>query len=80
MTDASVAGVIMMTGGEQPGKYASKIVEFEPGRRLWFVLLPEFAATPYIVRALDQKGNIAAEKTLAAPINDTGVLKSGDSR
>ncbi|WP_217595266.1 hypothetical protein [Cohnella sp. GbtcB17] len=80
LTDASVSSVIVIIGGEKPGKYASKIVEYEPGRRLWFVLLPESAELPYIVQALDQEGKIAAEKKLGDPVNDTGILKSSDRR
>ncbi|MFC3799472.1 hypothetical protein [Cohnella sp. GCM10012308] len=80
LTDASVAGVILKTSGEKPGKYAADIVEYEPGKRFWFVLLPEFAELPYTVQALDDQGNIAAEKTLKDPVNDTGDLRTSVGR
>ncbi|WP_143106728.1 hypothetical protein [Cohnella sp. OV330] len=80
LTDASVTGVILKTSGAKPGKYAADVVEYEPGKRLWFVLLPGFASVPYTVQALDADGNIAAEKTLNDPINDTGDIKISANR
>lgn len=80
LTDASVAGVNVKAGGAEPAEYEANIVEYEPGRRLWFVLLPGSAAAPYTIRALDANGDIAAEKTLNDPISDSGDIKTSDSR
>ncbi|MFD2330283.1 hypothetical protein ACFSR7_13620 [Cohnella sp. GCM10020058] len=80
LTDASVTGVIVKTSGTKPGNYAADVVEYEPGKRIWFVLLPDFAELPYTVQALDEQGNIAAEKTLKDPVNDTGDIRTSADR
>ncbi|MDI4648624.1 hypothetical protein [Cohnella hashimotonis] len=58
----------------------------EPGETgvrtlLNYMTMPnKYPGVPYTVQALDEQGNVDAEKTLADPINDTGDLKTNDSR
>lgn len=65
LTDPSVAGVIVGVGGGTPGKLGATLVEYEPGKKLWFVLLPDSSAVPYTIQALDREGSIAAEKSFS---------------
>lgn len=78
LTDDSVRSVMVWTQGEQPGKYAAVVASYEPGGRLWYVRLPEFAAGPYLLIALGQDGSMLAEKKVP-DLYDMNMLRAGDA-
>ncbi|QHT63043.1 hypothetical protein GXP70_25805 [Paenibacillus lycopersici] len=61
--NASVADVNVAFGGPDGGKIAARIVEYEPGKRLWYAALPRSAEASYGIEAVDAQGNVLAGKT-----------------
>ncbi|MEK0312378.1 hypothetical protein [Cohnella sp. 56] len=78
LTDPSVASVVVRVGGGSPGKLEATLVEYEPGQKLWFVLLPDSSAVQYTIQALDREGRLAAEKSFSDQ-RDMGEVKIKES-
>ncbi|MBM7565110.1 hypothetical protein [Paenibacillus sacheonensis] len=65
--NASIAGVNVTFGGPEAGMKAARIIEYEPGKRVWYATLPQSADASYGIEAVDEQGNIRANKSFEDP-------------
>lgn len=67
IASAAVDRITVSVNGSDAGSYPAKIIEFEPGRRIWYALLPVTAAAPYEIKAFNSQGDLIADQTFTDP-------------
>ncbi len=67
ITHESVNQILISVSGPNAGSYPAKIIEYEPGKQIWYVHLPVTAAAPYEIAAYNDQGGLIADKTFTDP-------------
>lgn len=76
ITNPAITNVNVSIDGDGAGKYYAKLIEYEKGQRLWYVVIPSSAEVPYEVEALNDEGKIVARKSLDDSHDVTSVRMS----
>lgn len=77
--NAAVSNVDVSFGGPDAGTLAAEVVEYEPGKKLWYAALPKSASSPYKISALGAAGEVVASHGFD-DVTDTRYIVKGSQK